>query len=124
MQLLSFLNVVYMAAALGLGALVGVAEANGLIHASRSWKGNTLLVGEASLCVLYFIAATLIYIVYVRALELAGIKSTFIPILIWFISTIVTAALLSGDLWGWPIGNKIALLVAISAIGWLVAHTE
>jgi hypothetical protein len=102
----------------------GFCDSLGFAHAARMWQGGTLVIPEALRSATGFAAGITIYWVTVRYLNQAGIVDVEIQTLLWFGTTLIGVALLSGRFLQWrPIDQAVALAVLLG-IGWLLLRTE
>jgi hypothetical protein len=105
-------------------ALVGYCEAKGLLHAAATWRAGGLVIRETIFSFLFFNLSITTYILFVWSSHFLGIKSTYVHILIWILATTVTVAILSGEVFVWPVREKIVLLITLAGITWLATQAH
>jgi len=102
----------------------GFCDSLGFAHAARMWQGGTLILHEALRSASGFAAGITIYWITVRYLNQAGIVDVEVQTLLWFGTTLIGVAVLSGRFLHWrPIDQAVALAV-LAGIGWLLLRTE
>ncbi|MSQ48075.1 MAG: hypothetical protein EXR78_06765 [Deltaproteobacteria bacterium] len=102
----------------------GFCDSLGFTHAARMWQGPSLVFSEAIRSAVGFATGIAIYWITVRHLREAGIVTAEIQTLLWFGSTILGVAVLSGRSFSWrPVDQAVAVMVLVG-IGWLIFHTD
>jgi len=102
----------------------GFCDSLGFTHAARMWQGGTLILREALHSAAGFALGISTYWIAVRHLNQAGIVDVEIQTLLWFGTTLIGVAVLSGRFLQWrPIDQAVGLAVLVG-IGWLLLRTE
>jgi hypothetical protein len=109
---------------LTLTLISGFCDSLGFTHASRMWQGSTLIVHEALHSAAGFALGISIYWIAVRHLNQAGIVAVEIQTLLWFGTTLIGVAALSGRFLQWRSIDQAVGIAVLVGIGWLLLRTE
>ncbi len=108
----------------GLTFISGVSDSFGFIHGTNVWQGGKLIWQELVKSAGGFVVGTTSYWIAVRYLNLAGIVTTEMQTLLWFGSTLIGVALLSGRFLHWRHVDQIVAVFVLIGIGWLLSRTS
>lgn len=96
----------------------------GFLHAARMWQGTSLVISEALRSAVGFAAGIIIYWITVRHLNAAGIVAAEIQTLLWFGTTLLGVAVLSGRFLSWRSVDQAVAFMVLVGICWLIFRTE
>jgi hypothetical protein len=107
----------------GLTLLSGLGDAQGFLHAARMWQAGRLVAAELGRSAAGFAVGIGAYWICVRYLQRVGVEAPETQTLVWFVTTLLGVALVSGDLFRWrALDQAVAALVCLG-IGWLLFRT-
>jgi hypothetical protein len=112
------------AVCVGLTVLSGVGDTYGFVHAAALWNGGAIVGSELARSAAGFGVGIGSYWLVVRYLEALGVQSTTLQTLGWFAVTIVGVAVVSGDIAGWSLINKIIAVAIVVGIAWLLVDVS
>lgn len=104
--------------------LSGLADSQGFVHASAMWSPGRVLWPEMGKSAAGFIVGFLAYWPATRYMSFFGVRASEVQTAVWFVVAIVGVAAVSGKLWGWPLGDKVAAVIALSGLLWLTVRTR
>lgn len=100
-------------------------DAKGFHYATQTWNpGGQIALKQGVLSLLFFVIGVSIYLLSVRFLTLAGISSSTVQTLLWFVATILGVALLSGEFQSWSPLQYVALVATVTGLAILMATGE
>ncbi|WP_188749293.1 hypothetical protein [Marinobacterium zhoushanense] len=100
-------------------------DAKGFHYATQAWHpGGQVAWKQGVLSLLFFVVGVSIYLLSVRFLTLAGVSSSTVQTLLWFMATILGVALLSGEIQRWSALQYAALAATIVGLAVLMATGE
>lgn len=101
----------------------GFSDSLGFMYATNVWQGEKLVWKELLKSGCGFGLGTTTYWAALRYLSGAGVVSSELQTVLWFGTTVVGIALLSGRFLQWrPLDQMVAVLVLVG-IGWLMSRT-
>jgi hypothetical protein len=103
--------------------LSGLGDAEGFLHASRVWNGQTIIWDQVAKSALGFAFGVVTYWGAATFMNRLGVVSPEIQTLVWFAVTIITVAVLSGNFMRWQLTDRIVAGLVLTGIGWLVWRT-
>ena len=103
-----------------LAIIGGFAESQGYIHASKVWDKGKLVWYHVTMSTLGYVIGTILLFAVIRLLQEAKIFSAELQTIIWFTTTMLGVALVSGKYFSWPLAEKVVSLFIIIGIGWLL----
>lgn len=109
---------------LTLTLISGFCDSLGFAHAARMWQGGTLVLHEALRSASGFAAGITIYWITVRYLNQAGIVDVEVQTLLWFGTTLIGVAVLSGRFLQWRSIDQAVAFAVLAGIGWLLLRNE
>jgi hypothetical protein len=104
----------------GITLVSGIGDSHGFIHAARMWHNLKFVWDEFGKSALGFGVGIGSYWISVRYLNEFGLLSPETQTLIWFGTTIVGVALLSGRFFLWQTIDQLVAVVVLLGIGWLL----
>jgi hypothetical protein len=107
----------------GLSLLSGLGDAQGFLHAARMWKAGRLVAGELGRSAAGFAVGIAAYWICVRYLQRCGVLAPETQTLVWFGTTLLGVALVSGQLFRWPPMEQAVAGLVFLGIGWLLFRT-
>jgi hypothetical protein len=108
--------------ALAFTAVSGALDAIGFVHATRVWHQDHLVWKEAGVAFAGFVSATVVYLLVVRYLARCGMTTPTVQTLSWFLMTVIGVALLQRTIAQWSVTDRLAMLLAVLSVGWLVVR--
>lgn len=100
----------------------GLLDAQGFIHASRTWKDDAFVWREAAWASLYFSGGVATYVLVIRFLNRLGVAAPELQALIWFGVAVIGVAVIQRTVVDWPTADRLVALVAVLSVGWLVVR--
>ena len=107
----------------GITLISGIGDSQGFIHAAKLWQNGRIVWNEFGKSALGFGVGISTYWLAVRYLSEFGVLSPETQTLIWFGTTIVGVALISGKFLRWQTIDQIVAVVILLGIGWLLFRT-
>lgn len=101
----------------------GFSDSLGFVYASNIWQGGKLVWKELLKSGLGFGLGTTTYWVAVRYLSGSGMVSSELQSVLWFGTTMVGIALLSGRFLQWRALDQMVAVLVLIGIGWLMSRT-
>jgi len=98
----------------------GFAESQGYVHASKVWLKGQFVWPEAMKSFLGFAIGTVMLFLAIKFLNELKIFSAELQTIIWFTTTMLGIAFISGRFFSWPLAEKVVSLFVIISIGWLL----
>lgn len=103
--------------------ICGAADALGFVHASRIWQGGQFQVRDALMSAAFFQLGVFMYWIALRTLGDWGVVSTEAQTLVWFVTTIIGVAILSGQFMRWQAVDQCIAIVVMLGMAWLLSRT-
>jgi hypothetical protein len=104
--------------------LSGIMDAQGFVHAARSWPDGQLDWKQAGISLLAFFAGISLYIASVRFMHALGLHAVALQTAIWFVVTAVGIAALDGTLTQWTRLQQAVAVAVVAGLAWLIATTQ
>jgi len=104
--------------------LSGYADSVGFVHSARVWAHGMLVWAEVAKSSLGYALGAVTYWWAIKYLNEFGIVSPEVQTLGWFVVTIAGVALLSGDLFRWPLTDRGVALGILLGLDWLVVRSR
>jgi hypothetical protein len=101
----------------------GWVDALGISHAARIHDGTRIVWPEVVRAVLWFLGGIGLYLVAVGLTHVAAKVPAEVLAMLWFVSTIVGVATLSGRLFQWSRADQAVALSVVLGLGWLLVRT-
>lgn len=101
----------------------GAADALGFMHASRIWQGGQFQGRDALLSAANFQIGVFMYWLALRTLSDWGVVSTEAQTLVWFVTTIIGVAILSGQFMRWQTVDQCIAVFVMIGMAWLLSRT-
>jgi hypothetical protein len=106
-----------------LSLISGFCDSMGFMHSARMWRGTSLIISEALYSAIGFATGIASYWIMVRYLTEAGIVAAEIQTLLWFGTTLLGVAVLSGHFLSWHFADQAIGFMVLVGIGWLIFRT-
>ena len=119
-----FIQLKLTLAVLVLTIISGVCDSLGFTHAAAIWKDDQVQWREVALSAYGFAAGISIYWYTVRYFLALGVVSAELQTLIWFASTLIGVACLSGRFPQWRTIDQLVAMLVLLGIGWLLVRVE
>ncbi len=100
----------------------GFADAQGFLHASKTWLDGKLIWPELMQSASGFGVGIVAYWICIRFLQDFKIISPEIQTVGWFTVTIIGVAIFSGKFLHWPIVEQIVGIAVLLGMAWLLAQ--
>ncbi len=110
--------------ALTLIIVSGLCDSVGFTYAARIWRDNHVQWHELTRSACGFAAGISIYWLTLRYFSELGLVSAELQTLIWFGTTLVGVAVLSGRFLDWRSGDQVVALLVLVGIAWLLVRVE
>ncbi|HKX32413.1 MAG TPA: hypothetical protein VJ302_32300 [Blastocatellia bacterium] len=105
---------------IGLTLISGLGDSWGFIHAAKMWRSGTLILSELGKSALGFGIGIGSYWLAAKYLTEFGVLSPETQTLIWFGTTIVGVAFISGQFFQWPALNQAVAVFILLGTAWLL----
>ena len=110
----------YLILSLCLIVVAGMADAQGFIHASKSWDRGRPVRKELARTALGFTCAISLYLLTVRYLQKVGIALPEVQLILWFATTTIGVSALSGQFFKWRKSDRVVAIGVLVGIAWLL----
>lgn len=107
---------------IGLTLISGLCDSYGFTHAANVWQDGRLIGREIARSAGGFVGGISLYWVAVRYLNAVGIASAELQTLLWFGTTLIGVALLSGRFLQWRTVDQLIAVAILVGIGWLLSR--
>jgi hypothetical protein len=107
-----------------LTVLSGVGDTYGFVHAAGLWNRGVIVGSELARSAAGFAVGIASYWLVVRYLEALRVQSPTLQTLGWFAVTIVGVAIVSGDIAGWSLINKVIAVAIVIGVAWLLVDAS
>jgi hypothetical protein len=108
---------------IGLTFISGLCDSYGFTHAANVWRDGKLVEREVVHSAGGFAMGISLYWVAIRYLSEAGIVTAELQTLLWFGTTSIGLALLSGRFLQWRTMDQMIAVFVLFGIGWLLYRT-
>lgn len=103
--------------------LAGLFDSQGYYHATKIWRGSTIVWGEVAKSAGTYALGTLMFWLAVRLLQTFGDVPPEVQTALAFAVIIVGVAAVSGRALSWRPVDQIVAVVVLAGIGWLLFRT-
>jgi hypothetical protein len=100
--------------------LSGLADAQACMYASRIWQGGQIHWPELFKSAAGFQVGMTLYFIVLRLLTAQGVVAVEVQTLLWFGTTILGVAVLSGRFMQWPVFDQCAALMVVLGMALLL----
>jgi hypothetical protein len=107
-----------------LAMLAGFGDAFGFIHAPGVWAQHGVCASALARTLAGFLVGALGYLVLVRVLKSADIRTPEVQTMIWFAAASVGVGAASGRAFHWPLADKLVGLIVIAGVAWLSVRVQ
>jgi hypothetical protein len=108
---------------IGITLVSGLGDSRGFIHAAKMWRSGDLILSELGKSALGFSVGIGSYWIAAKYFTEFGVLSPETQTLIWFGTTIVGVAFISGNFLQWQTIDRIIAVVVLLGIAWLLFRT-
>ena len=105
---------------IGITLVSGIGDSLGFIYAGKMWRSGDLVLSELGKSALGFSVGIGSYWLAAKYLNEFGVLAPETQTLIWFGSTMVGVALISGQFLRWQAIDQIVAVVVLLGIAWLL----
>lgn len=117
------MRVVMVLVVVALTVLSGICDAQGFVQASRIWTDGRLHPEAVVRSGAGFAAGICIYWVCLRHLDALGVRAPEVQTLMWFGTTLIGVALISGAFLTWRRADQLVAFAVLLGIAWLMVRT-
>jgi len=103
--------------------IAAIGDSLGFVYAAQVWKAGKLIWKELAKSAIGFWIGNIGYWIAVRYLIERKVISPEIQTIIWFITTVIIIAILSGRFFKWQLLDQIVGIGVMLGVGWLIFRT-
>jgi len=108
---------------IGITLVSGIGDSQGFIHAAKMWRSGDLILSELGKSALGFSVGIGSYWLAAKYLTEFGVLAPETQTLVWFGTTMVGTAFISGKFLQWQTIDQIVAAVVLLGIAWLLFRT-